>query len=86
MLEPKERVADDKFFTHYRSCVVLNRNAQESAELRAEMDLSLKELQEQGQGRDIFPPRAYFALRSGIFSASVINLRSQWAASAAPKS
>ena len=41
MLEPKKRVADDKFFAQYRGCVFSNRNAPGSAELRAEMDLSL---------------------------------------------
>ena len=61
MLEPKKRVADDKFFAQYRGCVFSNRNAPGSAELRVEMDLSLEELREQGQGRDIFPPRAFFA-------------------------
>jgi hypothetical protein len=66
MLEPKKRVADDKFFAQYRGCVFSNRNAPGSAELRAEMDLSLKELREQGQGHDIFPPRAFFALRSAL--------------------
>ncbi len=55
MLEPKKRVADDKFFAQYRSCIFSNRNTQGSAELQAEMDLSLEELLEQGQGRSIFP-------------------------------
>ena len=58
MLEPKKRVADDKFFAQYRGCVFSNRNAPGSAELRMEMDLSLEELREQGQGRDIFSPLA----------------------------
>ena len=66
MLEPKKRVADDKFFAQYRGCVFSNRNAPGSAELRMEMDLSLEELREQGLGRDIFPPRAFFALRSAL--------------------
>jgi hypothetical protein len=66
MLVPKKRVADDQFFAQYRGCVFSNRNAPGSAELRTEMDLSLEELQEQGQGRDIFPPRAFFALRSAL--------------------
>ena len=61
MLEPKKRVADDKFFAQYRGCVFSNKNPPGSAELRVEMDLSLEELREQGQGRDIFPPRAFFA-------------------------
>ena len=66
MLEPRERAIDDKFFAQYRACVFSNRNAPGSAELRAGMDLSLEELREQGQGRDIFPPRAFFALRSAL--------------------
>mmetsp|Transcript_40948 Transcript_40948/g.85450 ORF Transcript_40948/g.85450 Transcript_40948/m.85450 type:complete len:573 (-) Transcript_40948:730-2448(-) len=66
MLEPKKRVADDKFFAQYRGCVFSNRNAPGSAELRMEMDLSLEELREQGQGRDIFPPCAFFASRSAL--------------------
>ncbi len=66
MLEPKNRVADDKFFAQYRGCVFSNRNGPGSAELRIEMDLSLEELREQGQGRDIFPSCAFFALQSAI--------------------
>jgi hypothetical protein len=62
MLEPKKRVADDKFFAQYRGCVFSSRNAPGSAELRTEMDLSLEE----GQGREIFPPLAFFALRSAL--------------------
>jgi hypothetical protein len=54
MLELKKRVADDKFFAQYRGCVFSNRNAPGSVELRMETDLSLEELREQGQGRDIF--------------------------------
>ncbi len=66
MLEPKKLVADYRFFAQYRGCVFSNRNAPRSAELRVEMDLSLEELQEQGRGRDIIPPRAFFALQSAI--------------------
>ncbi len=66
MLEPKKRMADDKFFAQYRGCVFSNRNAQGSAELRVEMDLSLEELRKQGRGRDIPPPHAFFALRSAL--------------------
>ena len=67
MLEPRKRAADDDtFFAQYRACVFSNRNAPGSAELRASMDLSLEELREQGQGRDIFPPCTFFALRSAL--------------------
>jgi hypothetical protein len=63
MLEAKKRVADDRFFAQYSGCAFLNRNPRGSAELRVEM-VSLEELLEQGRGRDIVPPRAFFALRS----------------------
>ncbi len=66
MLEPKKRVADNRFFALYHGRVFSNRNAPGSAELRVEMDLSLEELREQGQERDIFPPRAFFVLRSAL--------------------
>jgi hypothetical protein len=42
MLEPKKRVAEDRFFAQYRGCVFSNRNAQGSAALRVEMDFSLE--------------------------------------------
>jgi hypothetical protein len=73
MLVPKKRVADDNFFAQYRGCVFSNRNAPGSAELRVEMDLSLEELREQGRGRDIFSPRAFFALRSVLRSNCDLN-------------
>jgi hypothetical protein len=66
MLEQRQHAAVDKFFAQYRACVFSNRNAPGSAELRESMDLSLEELRGQGQGRDIFPPRAFFALRSAL--------------------
>jgi hypothetical protein len=66
MLEPKKRVADDRFFARYRGCVFSNRNAPGGAELWVEMDFSLEELRERGRGRDIFPLRALFTLRSSL--------------------
>jgi hypothetical protein len=66
LLEPKKRAADDKFFAQNCGCVFSNRNAPGSAELRADMDLSLEELGEQGQGRDMFPSCALFALWSAL--------------------
>jgi hypothetical protein len=66
MLEPKKRVEDDQVFAQYRGCVFSNRSAPESAELRAETELSLEELQEQGQGCEI-PPHAPSS-RSGACS------------------
>ncbi len=60
----QQRVADDRFLAQYCGCVFSNRNVQGSAELLVKMDLSLEQLWEQGRGRDIFPPRAFFALRS----------------------
>jgi hypothetical protein len=66
MLEPKKRVADDRFLARYSGCVFSNRNAQGGAELLVEMALSLEELRERCLGRDIFPLRAFFALRSAL--------------------
>ncbi len=62
MLGPRKGAADDRLFAQHRGCVFSNRNAPGSAELRMETDLSLEELREQGQGRDIFPPCAFFEL------------------------
>jgi hypothetical protein len=68
-------------FAQYRGSVFSNRNAPGSAELRAEMDLSLEELREQGQARKIFPPcafrRAPERASEGMYTASVMYLRSQ---------
>ncbi len=66
MLELKTPVADEKLIAQYRNCIFSNRNKPGSAELRMETDLSLEELREQGQERDIFPPRAIFALQSAL--------------------
>ncbi len=66
MQEPRKRVADDQFPAQHRGCDFYNRNAPGGAELRAEMGLSLEERREQGQGHDISPPRAFFALRSAL--------------------
>jgi hypothetical protein len=59
----------DAFFAEYRGCVFSNRNAPGTDQLRGSMNLSLKELraQEDGQeSQDIFPPRAFFAVRSAL--------------------
>ncbi len=37
------------------------------------MDLLLDELRERGQGRNIFPPRAYFALQIRVQSALLMG-------------
>ena len=73
MLEPKKRVADDTFFAQYRGCVFSNRNAPGSAELQAEMDRGRAWTSRSRscgnkalEGQDIFPPRAFFALRSAL--------------------
>ncbi len=63
---PKKHMADNRLFARYRGCVFSNRSAPGSAELRVEMGLSLEELRERGRGRDFFPPRAFFALRSAL--------------------
>jgi hypothetical protein len=57
MLETRKRDQDeDKFFAQYRACVFSNRNEQGIAELRARMDLSLKELQNKARGATSYPP------------------------------
>lgn len=71
MLEPKTRSGgnDDAFFAQYRGCVFSNRNAPGTVQLRGNISLSLNELraQENGQdSQDIFPPRAFFAIRSAL--------------------
>ncbi len=67
------RVADDIF---YRCCVFSNGNTPGSAELWAEIDLSLEELLERGpgQGRNIFPPCAPECAPYGTYSASMVSL------------
>ena len=61
--------SNDAFFAEYRGCVFSNQNAPGTDQLRGSVDLSLKELraQEVGQeSQDIFPPRAFFAVRSAL--------------------
>ena len=69
LLEPKgkaKRAGDDAFFLEYRGCVFSNRNAPGTDALRRDINLSLEELRQQGAGRDIFPKRAFFAVRSAL--------------------
>ena len=61
--------SNDAFFAEYRGCVFSNQNAPGTDQLRGSVNLSLKELraQEVGQeSQDIFPPRAFFAVRSAL--------------------
>ena len=66
ILEPKMRnkANPDAFFERYRACVFTNRNAPGTDHLRASINLSLDELRQDNVGRDIFPPCAFFAVRS----------------------
>ena len=65
LLEPKvTSKADNNFFTLYNGCVFSSTNAPGIALLQERMDLSLQRLQEEADGCDIFPPRAFFTLRS----------------------
>ena len=74
-LEPKAKVRgdDDAFFVQYRACVFTNRNAPGTDELRQSVNLSLDDLRLHGAGRDIFPPRAYFAVKSALPMGSVLR-------------
>ena len=64
LLEPKVTSKADNFFTLYNGCVFSSTNAPGIALLQERMDLSLQRLQEEADGCDIFPPRAFFTLRS----------------------
>jgi hypothetical protein len=46
-----------------------------------ETDLSLEELREQGLGRDIFPPSAFFALRDALLMEYIFCLSDLFAIS-----
>jgi hypothetical protein len=65
MLEPRKREQDDdKFFAQYRACV---RNAPGVRSCGPGWTSRSRSCsREQGQRRDIFPPRAFFALRSAL--------------------
>jgi hypothetical protein len=66
MLKPRERQEKDMFFSQYKGCVFSNRNAPGSAQLHKGINLSLKDLQEQESGREIFPTHAFFAIQSAF--------------------
>jgi hypothetical protein len=73
-VEPATTVKDDdEFFVQYRGCVFSNRNAPGTDELRQSIDLSLDELRQHGAGRDIFPTRAYFAVKSALPMGSILR-------------
>jgi len=75
MLEPKKKDGQDEntFFSQYRGCVFSTRNAPGIAALRQEMDLSLDGLRYNGAERDIFPQRAYFAVKSAMRMGSILR-------------
>ena len=76
MLEPKLKVMDDDsdaLFVQYRGCVFSNRSAPGSSELQRGIDLSLNDLRKHGSGNEIFPPRAFFAVKSALPMGSVLR-------------
>jgi hypothetical protein len=54
------------FFATYRGCVFSTRNAPGSDQLKGTLDLSLKALQEDSEGGEIFPARGFFATKSAF--------------------
>jgi hypothetical protein len=66
---------NDTFPAEYSGCVFSNRNAPETDQLRGFINLSLKELRTQDgkESRDIFPPRAFFAVRSSLSMGCVLR-------------
>ena len=76
MLEPKTQIkaCDDAFFAEYRGCVFSNRNAPGTDLLRGSVDLSLQGLQGDDAERDIFPQRAFFAVRSALPMGNILRL------------
>ena len=68
MLAPKlkTRSCDDGLFDQYRGCVFSCRNAPGVDQLRGSISLSLEGLRRRGAGAEIFPPRAFFAVKSAF--------------------
>jgi hypothetical protein len=68
MLTPKlkTRSDDSSFFDQYRGCVFSCRNAPGIDQLRGSINLSLEGLRRQGIGAEIFPPRAFFTVKSAF--------------------
>ena len=68
MLAPKlsTRSDDDSFFDQYQGCVFSCRNAPGVDQLRGSINLSLEGLRRRGAGAEIFPRRAFFAVKSAF--------------------
>ena len=64
--KPKKRCDDDSFFDQYQGCVFSSRNAPGVDQLRGGINLSLDKLRCQGAGAEIFPPSAFFAVKSAF--------------------
>jgi hypothetical protein len=60
------------FFETYRGCVFSIRNAPGIDTIKRKMDLSLDELRDQSDW-DIFPPKAFFSVKSAPRLASYIK-------------
>ena len=66
ILNPKAECENEIFFATYRGCVFSTRNAPGSDQLKGSLDLSLKALQEDSEGGEIFPGRGFFATKSAF--------------------
>ena len=66
VLNPKMKSENEIFFATYRGCVFPTRNAPGSDQLKGNLDLSLKALQEDSEGGEIFPARGFFATKSAF--------------------
>ena len=66
VLNPKMKSENEIFFATYRGCVFSTRNAPGSDQLKGTLDLSLKALQEDSEGGEIFPARGFFATKSAF--------------------
>ena len=75
MLTPKlkTRSGNDSFFDQYRGCVFSCRNAPGVDQLRGSINLSLEGLRQRGAGAEIFPTRAFFAVKSAFSMGCILR-------------
>ena len=66
LLEERSRGKNESFFATYRGCVISARNAPGCRQLQGKLDLSLDTLRIDSMGREIFPPRAFFSVKSAL--------------------
>jgi hypothetical protein len=65
-LNLKMKSKNEIFFATYLECGFSSRNAQGSYQLKETLDISLKALQEDLEGGEIFPARGFFAAKTGF--------------------